>query len=213
MAKHFFEEAGGVFIKFGQLLALRVDVLPKEYALTLIDLFDRVQTFSYEEIERTFKHELGVTPEQIFAAFKQESLASASFGQVYPAKLEDGTIVVVKIQRPGINHQVAVDFFIIDILALVGDLFFKIPAMPWKKFAREFKDWTRKELDYRIEAENTQKIYENIARMPANEVHYPQQRRLNREVAFEQLNNWLVHLVETDVKLYHKVNNHLSAVM
>src|SRR3989344_2139876 len=161
--RNFFEEAGGAFIKFGQLLALRVDVLPKEYSLEMINLFDNVKPFPYEDVELTFLQELGATPQKIFKDFQKAPFASASFGQVHGAKLENDHIVAVKILRPGIAGKVNVDFFIIDIFAFFADLFFKIEALPWKEFAKEFKKWTKKELDYRIEAENIQKMHRNTS--------------------------------------------------
>jgi predicted unusual protein kinase regulating ubiquinone biosynthesis (AarF/ABC1/UbiB family) len=160
--RNFFEEAGGSFIKFGQLLALRVDVFSKEYALEMIGLFDNVKPFSYEEVEQTFLQELGATPQKIFKDFQKKPFASASFGQVHGAKLANDHIVAVKIMRPGIKEEVNVDFFIIDILAFIADLFYKIEALPWKEFAKEFKKWTTEELDYQIEAGYMEKMYKNV---------------------------------------------------
>ena len=161
--RNFFEEAGGAFIKFGQLLALRIDVLPKEYALEMISLFDNVKPFPYRDVERTFLQELGATPQKIFKDFQKKPFASASFGQVHGAKLENDHIVAVKVLRPGIEDKITVDFLLIDILAFFADLFFKIDALPWNEFAKEFKRWTRQELDYEIEAENMRKIYKNAS--------------------------------------------------
>lgn len=160
--KRFFEDAGGSFIKFGQLLAVRVDVLPKEYALEMIGLFDNIKPFPYEDVERIFIQELGATPEKIFKDFQKTPFASASFGQVHGAKLQNDHIVAVKVLRPGIEDKVVADFFIIDILAVFADLFFKIDALPWKEFAKEFKKWTKNELDYRIEAENMEIIGKTV---------------------------------------------------
>lgn len=115
--RNFFEEAGGAFIKFGQLLALRVDVLPKEYALEMIGLFDNVKPFPYQDVENIFLQELGVTPQKIFKDFQKKPFASASFGQVHGAKLENDHIVAVKVLRPGIEDKVIADFLLIDILA------------------------------------------------------------------------------------------------
>lgn len=156
--KHFFEEAGGSFIKFGQILALRVDVLPKEYALEMIGLFDNVEPFPYDQVERIFLQELGATPQKIFKDFQKKPFASASFGQVHGAKLQNDHIVAVKVLRPGIEDKVRVDFFIVSIAAFIADLFFKVDALPWKEFAKEFKKWTIQELDYHIEAEHMEII-------------------------------------------------------
>lgn len=156
--RNFFEEAGGAFIKFGQLLALRIDILPKEYAIEMIRLFDNVGPFPYSDVEKIFLQELGVTPSKIFKDFQKEPFASASFGQVHGAKLENDHIVAVKILRPGIEDKVEADFLIIDVIAFVADLFMKVEALPWKEFAAEFKKWTRNELDYRVEIENMEEI-------------------------------------------------------
>jgi len=163
LLKKFLEDAGGAFIKFGQLLALRVDILPKEYFLELINLYDNVKPFPYPEVEQIINYELGATPDKVFSYFEKKPFASASFGQVHAAKLKDES-VIVKVQRPQIRSTIGVDFCIIDILSFFADLFFKIEALPWKEFAREFKMWTLKELDYQIEAENAQKIYDNTAK-------------------------------------------------
>lgn len=173
LLRKFFEEAGGAFIKFGQILALRVDVLPKEYCLELIDLFDHVRPFSYREVEEIFIHELGATPDKIFKIFEREPFASASLGQVHAAKLADDRTVIVKVQRPDIEEKVNADFIIIDILAFIGDLLFKIEALPWKEFAEEFKKWTLQELDYRVEALNAQKIYDNVLKRKSQEIVIP----------------------------------------
>ena len=161
--RNFFEDAGGAFIKCGQILSLRVDVLPKEYALQMLQLFDNVKPFSYGLVEEIFIQELGTKPEKIFKDFQKKPFASASFGQVHAAKLSDDTIVAVKIMRPGIEEKVHADFLLIDILAFFGDLFFKIDALPWKEFANEFKKWTKEELDYHKEIEHLQRMHKNVS--------------------------------------------------
>ena len=160
--KKFLEDAGGTFIKFGQVLSLRVDILPTKFALELMNLFDNVKPFPYKDVEKTFFQELGAKPNKIFYHFEKEPFASASFGQVHGAKLDKDKIVAVKVMRPGIESKILADFLIIDILAIFGDFFFKIDALPWKEFAAEFKRWTRQELDYRIEAEHSERMRKNL---------------------------------------------------
>lgn len=163
--KSFFEEAGGSFIKFGQLLALRLDILPKEYSLEIMDLLDNVRPFSYKEVKTIFQIELGVSPEEIFLDFETEPFAAGSFGQVHRGVFE-GTIATIKVLRPGIREDVEIDLFIISILAYFADIFFKIPALSWREFASEFKKWTLEELDYTTEAQHAQKMYENLKNDP-----------------------------------------------
>ncbi len=156
--KKFFEEAGGSFIKFGQLLALRVDVLPQDFSLEMLDLLDNVKPFPYEDVKERFIHELGTPPEKIFKDFQSVPFASASFGQVHAAKLDDDTIVAVKILRPGIEDEVKIDFIFITLIAAIAEMFYKVDAMPWSEFAQEFKIWTKDELDYHIEASHTERM-------------------------------------------------------
>lgn len=160
--KRFFEEAGGSFIKFGQLLALRVDILPKEYSLDMLDLLDNVRPFSYNDVKEVFLADLGATPEKIFKDFQKEPFASGSFGQVHAAKLEDDTIIAVKIMRPGIEERVQADFIMITVLAFLADYFFRVASLSWQEFADEFKQWTLKELDYQIEAEHAERMAKNM---------------------------------------------------
>jgi len=171
--KSFFEEASGAFIKFGQILALRIDILPREYSLDLIELFDQIKPFSYDEVKRIFLEELGVTPEKLFKKFEETPFASASFAQVHAAKLYNNETVVVKIQRPDVWEKIKVDFFMIDALSIFADIFFKIDALPWREFANEFKSWTTKELDYHIEAENMQRIANQLVTQKVSTVVIP----------------------------------------
>lgn len=164
--KRFFEEAGGSFIKFGQLLALRVDILPKEYSLDMLDLLDNVKAFSYSDVKEVFLSDLGATPEKIFKDFQKEPFASGSFGQVHAAKLDDDSIVAVKIMRPGIEEQVQADFIVITILAYIADYFFRVSGLSWRELADEFKQWTLKELDYHLEADNADRMAKNMTDNP-----------------------------------------------
>jgi len=161
--KKFFEEAGGSFIKFGQLLALRVDILPREYSLEMFDLLDNVRAFSYDDVKEIFLDDLGAVPEKIFKDFQKEPFASGSFGQVHAAKLEDDTIVAVKIMRPGIDEMVQADFLVVNCIVFFADMFFKISGLNWKDFATEFKRWTLQELDYQTEAENAERLRATLA--------------------------------------------------
>ncbi len=166
LLRNFFEDAGGAFVKFGQILSLRVDALPESYALEMLELFDNVKPFPYADVEELFLQQLGAKPEKLFKDFQKKPFASASFAQVHAAKLSDDTIVAVKIMRPGIETQVTADFLFIDILAFFADIFFKIEALPWKEFAKEFKNWTKQELDYHIEAANAELMYKNLTNNP-----------------------------------------------
>src|SRR6266850_7967431 len=103
------EKLGPTFIKLGQLLSTRADLLPKPYLDALERLQDQVEPFPYEEVERIVSGELGVRISKAFADFETQPLAAASLGQVHRASLRDGRQVVVKVQRPGIREQIVAD--------------------------------------------------------------------------------------------------------
>lgn len=113
------ERMGSTFIKLGQVLAGRPDLLPPEYQEALARLQDKVKPFAFEEVERIIFSELGVRLSKAFASFDPTPIAAASLGQVHRATLRDGREVVVKVQRPGIRQIVAEDF---EVLANIADL-------------------------------------------------------------------------------------------
>ncbi|MGZ3653195.1 MAG: ABC1 kinase family protein, partial [Bdellovibrionota bacterium] len=98
-----FEELGPTFIKLGQLLSSRSDLLPENYVRELSKLQDRVTPLPFTVIRNSVERELGAPVAEIFSHFSHEPLASASIGQVHEATLKDGTQVVVKVQRPAID--------------------------------------------------------------------------------------------------------------
>src|SRR5690348_15025655 len=100
------EAMGPTFIKLGQLLSSRVDLLSPAYIEALSRLQDGVAPFSFEQVEEIIGEELGVRLSKVFPTFDPEPVAAASLGQVHRATLRDGRQVVVKVQRPGIRAQV-----------------------------------------------------------------------------------------------------------
>src|SRR5208282_2044868 len=112
-----FEQAGGAFLKFGQMLATRPDFLPREYISTLSKLLDNIEPYSTTQAKGILKSELGKEISEIFSEFQDEPVASASFGQVYKARLGTGEWVAVKIQRPKILDAVKVDLRILKFAA------------------------------------------------------------------------------------------------
>ena len=99
------EKMGPTFIKFGQLLSSRPDLLPEPYLKALARLQDKVKPFPYEQVEEIISSELGVRISRAFSFFDPKHLAAASLGQVHRAALRDGRPVVVKVQRPEIRRQ------------------------------------------------------------------------------------------------------------
>ena len=111
------ERLGPTFVKLGQLMSSRADLLPEYYLKPLSRLQDRVKPFSFEEVHRIVESELGTKINKAFSQFEPEPLASASLGQVHGAALHDGRPVVVKVQRPNIAKQIAEDFAALEEIA------------------------------------------------------------------------------------------------
>lgn len=107
------EELGPTYIKLGQMLSTRPDILPHEFIVELSKLLDAAPPAPYEQIVQTLERELGISVGYVFREFAREPMASASIGQVHEAELYDGTKVVVKIQRPGVEETVEADLSII----------------------------------------------------------------------------------------------------
>src|SRR6516225_10045201 len=103
------EELGPTFIKLGQVLSTRADLLPPEFQAELAKLQDDTSRIAPEVIEETISSELGMPTAELFASFDPEPLAAASIGQVHAATLHDGSEVVVKVRRPGAAEEVALD--------------------------------------------------------------------------------------------------------
>jgi ubiquinone biosynthesis protein len=155
-----FEDLGGSFIKFGQMLALQPDILPLEYCNALFNLLDRVPPFPYRDVERIVREELGRTPSEIFDQFDESPLAAASIGQVHVAYLQ-GKKVAVKVQRPDVNANFAGDIRLMSgTMRLIRYLQLK-PFYWLLEPMGEFVAWTVEELDYRHEARYIEQLWLN----------------------------------------------------
>jgi ubiquinone biosynthesis protein len=161
------EELGPTYIKLGQILSARPDLIPIEFLRELAKLQDKVPPFSAEDARRIIEAELGFTIEELFPDFDNVPLASASIGQVHRAQLPDFQEVAVKVQRPGIKKIVEVDLEIMLHLATlmeknIEELAFHQPINIVNEFARTLE----KELDYYLEAANTKRAAVNFASDP-----------------------------------------------
>ncbi len=159
------EELGPAFIKLGQLLATRPDLVGNEICDDLKLLRDNTPVTPFEEIREVIEGELGKPLEEVYSEFNEEPLGSASIGQVYKATLKDsGMEVAVKVQKPGIYDIIVPDVKILNNLAGTVDKHvsksrtFNLPAM-----AKEFERSIFKELDYLEEVRNIGKITKNFA--------------------------------------------------
>ena len=149
------ESLGPTFIKLGQILSTRADLLPPAYLDALTRLQDHVEPFPFEEVERTIREELGVRMSSAFAEFDTLPIAAASLGQVHRAVLRGGRIVAVKVQRPGVRERVEKDLAVLREIAVVidrvGGAYRHVDAA---RLVDEFKRPLMSELDYREEARN-----------------------------------------------------------
>jgi len=160
------ENLGGTWIKLGQALALRFDLLPADYCLQLFQLLNQVRPISAAAVRHTIEQELQRPLETLFRTFDWEPVAAASIGQVHRAELPDGTAVAVKIQRPGIRDLVRADLRLMGWLAVATDAVFFFARPRAGELVREFARWTEEELDYRMEARHAAVLRENAADDP-----------------------------------------------
>ena len=167
-----FEELGPTFIKLGQLLSTRPDLIPADFLDELAKLQDDIPPFSPEEVRAIFKEELGRYPEEIFHYFDIEPLAAASIGQVHRARLDSGAEVVVKVQRPGIENVIAVD---LEILAHIAELMERhleeVQGHQPMAIVHEFARSLSREIDFSIELTNIQRFARQFEGNPT--IHVP----------------------------------------
>ncbi|MBW2615932.1 MAG: AarF/ABC1/UbiB kinase family protein [Deltaproteobacteria bacterium] len=153
------EELGPTFIKLGQILSTRPDLIPLEYIKELSKLQDQVPPFPYEDVRETLKSETGKFPEELFERFDETPLAAASIGQVHRATLKDGEEVAVKIQRPGIRKTIEVDLEIMLHLAgLMERHLEELEAHRPSRIVDEFARSLEKEINYSAEASHIERF-------------------------------------------------------
>ncbi|MCK5543251.1 MAG: AarF/ABC1/UbiB kinase family protein [Desulfobacterales bacterium] len=158
-----FEELGPTFIKLGQIISSRPDLVPVDLVNELSKLQDKVPPFKFDQVEAIIVSEFGEPFGNIFETIDRKPLASASIGQVHKAKLKNGQSVAVKIQRPGIKKIIEVDLQIMHHLALLMETHIKEIALHRPvKIVEEFAKTLGKELDYSIEASSIQRIAEQF---------------------------------------------------
>jgi ubiquinone biosynthesis protein len=161
------EKMGPTFIKFGQLLSGRPDLLPEPYLKALARLQDKIKPFPYEQVEEIISSELGFRISKAFSFFEVKHLAAASLGQVHRAALRDGRPVVVKVQRPEIRKQIAEDFEVLEEIAGFFDEHTDIGRRyRFGKILSEFKSSILQELDYQREASNLTTMANNLKDFP-----------------------------------------------
>ncbi len=155
-------ELGPTFVKFGQVLSTRPDLMPPVYIEELEKLQDKVKPVPWSEIDQVLKNELG-DPNAIFDFINIEPLAAASIGQVHRARLKTGEEVIVKIQRPGIESKVRNDLEIIKGLARISEArSAEAHRLGIVAIVEDYAKTMLRELDYEREARNTERVYKNF---------------------------------------------------
>ncbi|MCX6813120.1 MAG: AarF/ABC1/UbiB kinase family protein [Candidatus Azambacteria bacterium] len=153
------EKLGPTFIKFGQVLSLRADVVGEDISQELAKLQSDVKPFSYEEARRIIQEDLGKEPETLFKSIEKRPIAAASLAQVHRAFLKNGEELAVKVQRPNIRKTIEQDIHILLYLGHLAERF--IPELrPYQplKVIKEFADWTMRELDFSAEGRNADRF-------------------------------------------------------
>jgi ubiquinone biosynthesis protein len=159
-----FEELGPTFIKFGQLLSNRPDLIPPQVVRELSKLQDHVPSFPLEQARAIIGEELGKPPEEIFADFFPVPIAAASIAQVYRASLHGGEKVAVKVQRPGVREQIDMDLNILEALARGLERY--VPqsrAFYPVDLVGLFRKSITRELDFITEARNAERFRHNFS--------------------------------------------------
>jgi ubiquinone biosynthesis protein len=161
------DELGPTFVKFGQLLSTRPDIVPPDILAELQSLQDDVRPFPYEDVERVIQQDLELSVEQLFTEFEETPVAAASIGQVHRATLPNGHRVAVKVQRPNAPRQVEADLALLYQAArLARERVRALDFIDARQLVDEFARSIRQELDYRLEARNAETFHHRFAGHP-----------------------------------------------
>src|SRR5690349_4314743 len=182
------DELGPTFVKFGQLLSMRPDIVPPDIIVELRGLQDDVRAFPFEEVQRVVREELELPVEKLFLEFDERPMAAASIGQVHRAVLPNGRRVAVKVQRPNAPRQIEADLALLEQAArLAKERVRALDFIDARELVDEFARSIRQELDYRQEGRNAQAFHRTFAghphvRIPRVYWSYSRQRVLTLEL-------------------------------
>ena len=158
------DELGPTFVKFGQLLSTRPDVVPPDIVAELRSLQDDVRPFPFAQVRAVVEAELGLTLEQAFIRFDEQPIAAASIGQVHRAALPNGDEVVVKVQRPNAPRQIESDLALLYQAArMIKERVRALDFIDAQALVDEFARFIRQELDYKLEARHADTFRRNFA--------------------------------------------------
>ncbi len=158
-----FEELGPTFIKLGQMLSVRPDLIPSEFVLEFRKLQDQVKPIPLDAVHRQITKELDIPLDEVFASLDPDPLGAASIAQAHRATLHDGSQVVVKVRRPGIEQIIETDLSILFALAnLIERYVSALAVVQPTAIVEEFASVTRFELDFIREAQNIEQFHRNF---------------------------------------------------
>jgi len=162
-----FEELGLTFLKFGQVLAMRRDLLPEAYIDELELLQDQLPALAIDVVRTTIENELGASLTELFASFSETPLAAATIAQVHEATLHDGRRVAVKVQRPDLEEMISTDIAALTYLAALGErLFPRLRALDLPVLVSEFAGSLNRETDFIHEARSIMLFRAALADIP-----------------------------------------------
>jgi ubiquinone biosynthesis protein len=158
------DDLGPTFVKFGQLLSTRPDIVPPDIVVELRKLQDEVTPFPFEQVREVVEEELGQPIERLFVEFAETPIAAASIGQVHEAVLPNGHRVAVKVQRPTAPRQIEADLGLLYQAARIAkDRVRALDFVDAEQLVDEFARSLREELDYRVEAKNAREFHRRFA--------------------------------------------------
>jgi ubiquinone biosynthesis protein len=166
------QQLGPTYVKIGQMMAARTDILPPDWTTELARLQSEAQPFGWSEARQMIATELGRPPEELFGSIEHEPLAAASTAQVHRATLLDGTPVAVKVQRPLIVAKTKADLGVMEELAKTAEQRFSLARrINLRAMVGEFAAGVLDELDYRNEAYHARRLADGMAKFPT--IHLP----------------------------------------
>lgn len=204
------EDLGGAYVKLGQLLSLRPDLVPQAYSDEFKKLQDNVQPFPFHIAKRVIRDSLGKEPGTVFKSLRKTPLGSASIAQVHEAVLKTGEQVVVKVQRPNIKKKFELDIDVMQYVAQRMEKYMKHLAFSPLQVIKEFEKYTKEELNFTVEGRHIQQFHKDLnnkkyAKIP----HYYEELSSSKILVMEKLEG--VKL-STILKQKKKVDKHRIAL-